>query len=191
MKNSISTISLSVLLFCGTGSLHAGVLLDLEDALPQVNTPYGLTFIAEGTTTDISFAGYDIPNYLQVTSISLTAGGGNLLGQAWTFTPALTGSFANQFDDGFGTGTKGLQFLAVVEDSFDQFDQSVTTVAGQTYTLNFLFSAVADGSGVAPPNELVVSAVSASDPSSVPEPASLALLGLGLSVLIARKKRNR
>jgi len=102
-----------------------------------------------------------------------------LLGETWIYTPdALNPACSGQFDDGFGTGTNGI-VLACGVDHFAYFDQVVSTVVGQTYTLDFLFSDspfTSAGPGNEP-SQLIVSE------TAVPEPSSLALL-LGVVVLI-------
>jgi hypothetical protein len=184
VKNvALVTGTLALALF-GAGHAMAGQLLDLEDPAGQTNTPYTLPFIAVATTTDVLFEGYQVPSFIEITDISLTNGGPNLLGQTWTFTAAPSGSDTSQAADGYGTGTNALSFGGVVEDSFDQYDQVVATVIGQTYNLNFLFS----NSESNAPSELIVSAGLA----ATPEPATLFLLGSGLlGVGIAARKRNK
>lgn len=186
MKNvALITVTLALSL-CGAGQAMAGTLLDLVNPAIQSNTPYVLLFTAGAATTDIQFEGYQLPAYETVTDISLTTsgGGGNLLGQTWIFTPAPAGTDTSQYDDGYGTGTNGLKFGGVVAGSFDQYDQVVGTVVGQTYNLNFLFTEAYTG-----PSELVVSA---SNAGATPEPATLFLFGSGLlGVAIAARKRRK
>jgi len=166
------------------GQSHAGVLLNLIDPPGQSNTPTFLSFVASAATTDIVFAGYQVPSGLNATGISLTTGGGpNLLGPTWNFTPAGCGSIASQFDDGLGTGTNGLGFAGVCTGSYDQFDQAVATNAGQSYDVNFLFS----NSGSNAPSGFMVS----TDAADAPEPASAALLLAGLGGLAIHRMRLR
>jgi hypothetical protein len=128
MKNSsLSTAGLALFL-CGAEQAMAGtVLLSLIDPAGGTSTPYALLFTAGAPTTDITFAGYQLPSALFATDISLTTGGGgNLLGETWTFTPAPSGSDALQGFDGSGTGTNYLEFLGTTVGAFDQFDQLVS-----------------------------------------------------------------
>ncbi len=152
------------------------VLLDLEDPASQVNTAESLPFTATAASTTISFLGYEVPAFLTARDINLTltGGGPNLLGLTWAFTPAPSGSSANQFNDGFGSGTNALGFGDAVEDSFDMFSQTFASAIGQSYTINFLLTN-GDVAGNAP-SELIVSVNT--DPAGVPEPTSIAFLGL-------------
>lgn len=168
-----SLILATMAVLYGAGQAVAGTLLDLVNP-PGLNpTAYALTFTAGASTTDISFAGYQAPFRLYVNGISLTSGGGNLLAQTWTFTPYNPADTvdAGQSADTYGTGTNGL-FFADGVGRLDRFDQVVPTVAGKTYTLNFLFSnyPFGPGSGNAP-SELVVSASNAT-----PAPASVIVI---------------
>ena len=154
----------------------------------QADTSYALTFTAETATTDITFAGYQVPSWIYVTDISLTSGGGNLLGGTWTWTPAPSGSDTFTYNDGYGTGTPALAFGGVSVGSFDAYDQLVGTAAGQAYTLDFLFS---NNESYSEPSGFVVSASNAV--VGAPEPSSVVLLGLFLSGvgLLTRKRLAR
>lgn len=186
MRNSLSTLAVAILSLCAAGRASAGTLLDLLSPPDQAGTSYELGFIAGATTTDISFAGYQAPARLWAEDISLTSGGGNLLGTTWTFTPfdPLDTVDAGQFNDGFGSGTNGL-FFADGTGHLDEFDQLVTTVVGDSYSLNFLFINNPGGGGADNgPSELVVSA------DAAPEPASVILSGLGLLAAGIRARRR-
>src|ERR1035437_695678 len=168
MKNAALITGALALSLCGAGRAMADTLLDLEDPPGQSNTLYDLSFIAGATTTDIQFAGYQVPGSETATAISLTSGGPtNLLGWVWTPTLAPLGSAAFQFEGGLTTGTYAVSFAGTTEDSFDRFDQVVNTVIGQTYDLNFRFT----NSSRNQPSELVVSAPDAIP--GTPEPASM------------------
>jgi hypothetical protein len=177
MKNAtFTTLALAAMALYGAGQAAAGTLLDLVNPAGQNLTPYALSFTAEAITTDIAFEGYQAPFRLWAYDISLTSGGGNLLGETWTFTPyyPFDPSDAGQFADGDGSGTNAL-FFANGVGALDKFDQVVDTVPGRTYTVNFLFSnyPLAAGAGNAP-SEFIVAA----DP--MPEPRSVILMGIGL-----------
>ena len=187
IRSSLSTLAVATLALCGAGRSSAATLLDLLNPPDETGTSYALSFTAGAPTTDISFAGYQNPARLWAEDISLTSGGGNLLGTTWTFTPfdTLDTIDSGQFDDGFGSGTNGL-FFANGTGRLDEFDQLVTTVVGDSYSLDFLFINNPRGpSGDSGPSELIVSGSGAT-----PEPASIILSGLGLLAvgLLTRRK---
>lgn len=186
MKHATPTVlALAALMLCGAREAKPNTLLNLVNPPGQTNTPYSLNFIAAGTTTDISFAGYQAPFREWAEDISLTSGAGNLLGATWIFAPfdPLDTVDASQFNDGFGSGTNGLYF-ANGTGRLDQFEQLIGTVVGQTYTLDFVFInyPFSAGAGNAP-SELLVSE------SAVPEPSTFALLAAAL-VAIGALSRN-
>jgi hypothetical protein len=177
MRNGTPRVlALTALILCGARQAKSDILLNLVNPPGANFTPYSLSFIAAGTLTDIDFAGFQAPNELWAEDISLTSGDGNLLGETWIYTPyAPNPACSGQFNDGFGTGTNGLDFACGV-DHFAYFDQVVDTVVGQTYTLDFLFSNYPFGPGPGnEPSELIVSE------TPVPEPSSVFLLGLAVA----------
>ena len=162
----------------------AEVLLNLVNAPSQFNTSYYISFIAAGSFTTISMAGYQIPSVEEATNNGLFLGGGgdNLLGATWKFTPAATGSGAYAFDD--QTSVAGLMFAASTPGSYDVFSQKIATIKGESYALEFLYMN-ADANS---PSGFRVSA----DVSTVPEPATWGMMlagfaGIGLSLRARRK----
>ncbi len=192
MKNVAAMTGVLALSLFGAGHAMAGVLLDLVNSPGQTNTPYTLNFTSTSVTSDVEFAGYQLPSSETAEDISLTdttAGGPNILGQIWNFTPAASGTDTSQSNDGYGTGTNGLDFAGVTLGDFDTYDQDVTTVVGDQYALAFLFTQSPDNE----PSEFTVSASNASTASTAtPEPATLFLFGAGLlGVAIAARKRRK
>lgn len=184
IKNAVLTSWMLAL--CAAGQAKADILLNLVNPPDQSGTPYSLSFVAGAATTDILFAGYQAPARLWAEDISLTSGDGNLLGTTWIFTPfhTLDTVDAGQFNDGFGSGTNGLYFANGVGD-LDRFDQLVSTVAGRSYTLDFVFINNPDDNGANnAPSELVVSAI------AVPEPSTFWLVSLSAGILIIVMRRK-
>jgi hypothetical protein len=193
MKNVALVTRTLALALCGAGHAMAGslTLIDLINAPVQALNPYNLAFIATGTSSDISFAGYQVPADETASDISLndtSTPGPNILGQVWSFTPAASGSHASQYSDSYGTGTNVVDFGGMTLGSSDTFDQIVSTVPGDRYALTFLFTEYNQND-----NEFTVSATNASAATGTPEPASMFLFGsglLGLAIAVRTQKRR-
>ena len=142
MKNVALAMGTLAFALCGAGHATAQTLLDLVNAPGQTNTPYDLTFTAGSTASDITFAGYQVPSFENAEDIDFidtTAGSTNLLGQNWNYAPAACGPDSSQTNDGFLTGTNGLNFGGTCAGVFDAYDQNITTVAGHhpTHVISF------------------------------------------------------
>jgi hypothetical protein len=182
-KNMIfKTILMAGFASLAAASADATTLLDLVDAPDQVNTPYTFSITAASSSLTISFAGYQVPAVELVNYISLSTGGGsNLLGRTWAFTPAPTGSLAIQADD--STSVNALLFYGTDIGSYDTFSQTISAIAGTTYTLAFLF--YEDGS----PNGLRVT--TDGDLAAAPEPSSWASMVGGFGIVGSAMRRRR
>jgi hypothetical protein len=186
-----SVMGVMFLALCGAGHATAGTLtlLDLIDAPVQAVSPYVLTFTATASSSDISFAGYQVPADETAFDISLhdiSNPGSNLLGQVWNLTPAASGSQASQYADTYGTGTNAVDLAGMTLGDSDTFDQMVSTVAGDRYSLAFLFNEYNQNG-----SRFTISATNAAPAGSIPEPASMLLFGSGcLGVAIVARRRH-
>ena len=158
------------------GTVRSAVLLDLLNPPAQPGTPYALSFVASGSETTLTVAGYQVPSaeLVKQNGVFLDNSGPNLLGMTWEYVPAPFGRDAGQFFD--SNSVNYLNFGGTVVGSFDSFSQTIATDIGSSYTYDFLLTEYTEG-----PSELVVTENGSG--VSVPEPASLALFGLGLAGL--------
>jgi hypothetical protein len=182
---SAASLAAVALMMGASVPARATTLLNLINAPSQDNTAYVLPFTASSSSTTISIAGYQVPSYEQTSFNGLFLGGAgpNLLGGTWAFVPAASGSLSNTYSD--GTSVPALNFGGVATGYYDTFSQTIATIAGDSYTLDFLYSNSADNA----PSGLLVTT---SDISSTPLPAALPMFagGLVLVGLLARKKRR-
>lgn len=159
---------------------HATTLVDAVNLPSQTNTPYSISFDAGAASTEIAFAGYNVPSYIDVTNISLvlTGSGTNLLASNWSFIPAPSGSLAGEPGD-------SLFFGGVTVGSYDTFFQNIGTTVGSNYTLSFLLS------NNLSPNGFRVTASNATLNSAVPEPGTWAMMLIGFGAVGYSMRRAR
>lgn len=163
----------------------AATLFDQTNLPTQTNTPTTLSFTAGSNSTTIDLAGYDVPSWIYLNDISLTLTGDstNLLGQSFSFAAAPSGTDAYAYGMG-ALGTANLAFGGTSAGSYDDFFQTISTMAGSSYTLNFSLSSNSAPNGLR---------VSASDAivAAVPEPATWAMMLLGFGAIGFATRRSR
>lgn len=195
------------------------VILDLHGTpVPHTYTSYSTSFVASSALTNLSFAFREDPAFLLLDNVVLTTGGGpNLVVNGdfetgpsgvsaptgWTYLN-IFGAFAGgQVNTGCGTGGSRCYFDGAVQ-AYDSITQAIATVIGQTYNLTFDLSdngslttfsrqstngnvTGTGGNGI----DLLVYAGNLPTPATVPEPATLAIFGLGLAGLsLLRRRKN-
>jgi hypothetical protein len=160
----------------GTASARADTtLLSLTDMPASVfGTPMDVSFIATASTTTLSVAGYQVPNFwtAEFNSVTLSGGGANLLGGSWTFVPALSGSDAMGFSD--ETSVPALAFKGTTVGSFDTFSQTFATTPGAEYIYAFTFF----NTDLNKPSGLLVT-TSGSAVAVIPEPSTWTMMLIG------------
>jgi hypothetical protein len=171
---SVTVLAVGIML-AAAAPAKADVLLSLINPAPQVDAPYALTFTATSSATTITIVGYQSPDFETSTDngVFLDGASTNLLAQNWKFTPALSDSYALQYDD--GTDVNALLFGGYAVGDYDMFSQTIATRIGSSYTIDLQYSQYAYYGYYAPSGFMVL--------TSIPEPASLGLLGVALFVV--------
>jgi hypothetical protein len=192
----------------------SGAILDLAgQPIPQAYQQYTVSFVASLATTNLTFAFRSDPGFIQLDDVVLTTGAGpNLVVnggfEGATFPDPATGNaepvgwvYSNPNHAGAnGTvsnnpNSGAHNYADGSVSAYDFLSQSISTIVGDTYDLSFFAyhpggTPTFQDSGPSTVDLLVYA--SAAQSSSVPEPESIALLGIGLlasGVAVRRRRR--
>jgi hypothetical protein len=196
-----------------------GAILDLDGTpIPHQYTQYTTSFVATGTTTNVSFAFREDPAFLFLDDVSVTTGGGpNLLTNpgfelgpvganaptGWTYLNSFGATFAGVVEaNGPHTGSNNYYDGAV--QAYDGITQAIATVIGETYTVTFwlndnsndtTFSRISTNGNVVDTGgngiDLLVYGGAIPTLPPTPEPETYALMALGLGVIGWVQRRRK
>ena len=180
MKTKFLWVAAALAVFVAMAPVSPARAITLDSWInSSPNGSYTPSFIASASSTTISFAGYDITDFTDVTHIGLflNGTGPNLLGNSWVFSAAASGSDALIYSD--GTSVPALSFGGVTIGSYDKYSETIATTIGNSYTLDFTYA------GGGSPNGFIVTT------SATPLPSTWIMLitgFVGFTFLAFRKK---
>jgi hypothetical protein len=196
-----------------------GAIDDLSGTtIPHSYTQFTTSFVAINTTTNLSFAFRDDPEFLFLDDVSVTTGGGSNLvlnpgfelgpvGSSaptdWTYLNSFGATFGGQVESGNGNGG-GNGYVDGAVQAYDGITQSIATAVGSLYNVTFFlsensgdstFSRVSTNGDVIGTGgngiDLLVYAGAVPTLTPVPEPATLTMFGLGLAAMYRRRRGQK